>query len=139
MRKELDDVIEFNIGAGRIPAERPQIPATIPLSGFISNMVEELAELKEAARLGNPVEILDAFVDLQYYLLDFVVMQGYGEVLEEGFTEVHRSNMTKFDPVTGKGIFNEVGKLLKGPNYQPPNLGQIIAPYMPQPVNEKQE
>lgn len=54
--------------------------------------------------------------------------EDFMEMLEEGFAEVHRSNMSKLGE-DGKPIYREDGKVLKGPNYTPPNLVPILEKY----------
>lgn len=50
----------------------------------------------------------------------------YGIDLDKAFATVHESNMSKLDPETGKPIFREDGKVLKGPNYAPPDMSVVI-------------
>ena len=86
--------------------------------------IEELHEYLEAAQVdGDIAEIADALADQLYILLGTAVAHGID--LEPVFTEVHRSNMTKF--VDGKAIFGPTGKIQKGPNYDPPRIMPILA------------
>jgi predicted HAD superfamily Cof-like phosphohydrolase len=59
-------------------------------------------------------------------LLENVLTESGSEVRQEAFARVHASNMSKLDPVTGKPIRREDGKILKGPDYQPPVLIDLI-------------
>lgn len=86
--------------------------------------VEELNEYLEAAQVDGDIEaVADALADQLYILLGTAVAHGID--LEPVFTEVHRSNMTKF--VDGKAILSSTGKVQKGPNYDPPRIMPILA------------
>lgn len=83
--------------------------------------IEELGERGFAMAIGNEVEAFDGIVDQLYVLLGTAV--AFGWPLEKGFTEVHRSNMTKEKQP------NDISShriRLKGPNYSPPNLTEIL-------------
>ena len=85
---------------------------------------EELAELKEAIDKKDIKEVADALTDILY------VTQGAGHAfgidLDKCFDEVQRSNMSKLG-VDGKPIYNEKGKVMKGPNYFEPDLNKFVA------------
>ena len=92
----------------------------------INLLAEELEELQEAIADKDPVEVLDALIDLQYVLDGAFLSLGLHNVKTEAFNEVHRSNMSKLDE-NGKPIRREGdGKVLKGPNYFKPDLTQFI-------------
>ena len=84
---------------------------------------EELNELREATGKQDLVGIADALTDLLYVV--YGAGHAYGINLDDCFAEVHRSNMRKHDEES-QPIYREDGKVLKGPNYIPPDLGQII-------------
>ena len=84
---------------------------------------EELNELREATGKQDLVGIADALTDLLYVV--YGAGHAYGINLDDCFAEVHRSNMSKLDDES-QPIYREDGKVLKGPNYSPPDLGQII-------------
>lgn len=63
--------------------------------------------------------------DLLYVLLGTLVALGVADKFEEAFTRVHISNMSKLDE-NGKPIYRDDGKVLKGPNYRPPELGDLV-------------
>lgn len=93
----------------------------------INLLQEELDELKEALAAGNEKEVLDALTDLQYVLDGAYLSLGYHLLKEPAFAEVQRSNMSKLG-VDGKPVIRpEDGKILKGPNYSPPDLAAVIA------------
>lgn len=87
---------------------------------------EEYKELCEGMRDGNYVKILDGLCDLLYVVYGTAHEFGLGPVLKEAFREVHRSNMSKLG-ADGKPVMREDGKVLKGPNFTPPDLARIIA------------
>jgi len=92
----------------------------------INLLQEELDELKEALANDDPVETLDALIDLQYVLDGAFLSFGMQAMKEIAFDEVHRSNMSKLG-ADGKPIRRpEDGKVMKGPNYFAPDLSKFI-------------
>ena len=84
---------------------------------------EELEELKEALDNKDIKEVADALTDILY--VTYGAGHAFGINLDKCFEEVHRSNMSKLSE-EGKPIYNEYGKVMKGPNYSPPDLKKII-------------
>jgi predicted HAD superfamily Cof-like phosphohydrolase len=92
----------------------------------INLLAEELDELKAALADNDPVETLDALIDLQYVLDGAFLSFGLQNVKNAAFEEVHRSNMSKLGE-DGKPIRRpEDGKVMKGPNYFKPDIAQFI-------------
>ena len=89
----------------------------------VSLIDEELSELKEAIENKDIKEVADALTDILY--VTYGAGHAFGIDLDKCFDEVQRSNMSKLDE-NGKPIFNEQGKVLKGPNYFKPNLEKFI-------------
>ena len=89
----------------------------------VSLIEEELNELKEALKHKNLVEVADALTDILY--VTYGAGHAFGLNLDACFNEVQKSNMSKLDK-DGKPIFNEKGKVMKGPNYSESNLKQFI-------------
>ena len=89
----------------------------------VSLIDEELSELKEAIKNKDIKEVADALTDILY--VTYGAGHAFGIDLDKCFDEVQRSNMSKLDE-NGKPIFNEYGKVLKGPNYFKPNLEKFI-------------
>lgn len=87
---------------------------------------EELGELCIALHAGDPAEVLDALTDLQYVLDGAFLQLGFAHLKDAAFREVHRSNMSKLG-ADGKPIRRADGKVMKGPNYSPPDLKKILA------------
>ena len=84
---------------------------------------EELDELSVAIRDKDIVEVADALTDLLYVV--YGAGHSFGINLDKCFSEVQRSNMSKLNK-DGKPIYNENGKVMKGPNYSKPNLKQFL-------------
>ena len=89
----------------------------------ISLINEELEELKEAISEKNLTEVADALTDILY--VTYGAGHAFGINLDKCFDEVQNSNMSKLDK-NGKPIYNESGKVMKGPNYFKPNLSKLI-------------
>lgn len=86
-------------------------------------ITEEVQELATAIDNDDIVEIADALTDILYVV--YGAGHAYGIDLDDCFDEVHRSNMSKLGP-DGKPIYREDGKVLKGPDYSPPDLESVI-------------
>ena len=89
----------------------------------VSLINEELEELKKAISERDILEIADALTDLLY--VTYGAGHAFGIDLDKCFNEVQNSNMSKLDE-NGKPIYNELGKVLKGPNYFKPDLSKFI-------------
>lgn len=102
------------------------VPTCLPTarSDLRSELIrEELKEYDEAVAEGDVVKIADALSDLLYVTHGAALEHGIP--INECFWEVHKSNMSKLGD-DGLPIYREDGKILKGPNYQPPNLKDIL-------------
>ena len=84
---------------------------------------EELNELSEAMKNRDLLEVADALTDILY--VTYGAGHAFGINLDECFEEVQNSNMSKLDK-NGKPIYNEAGKVMKGPNYFKPDLSKFI-------------
>jgi len=84
---------------------------------------EELAELTEAMNNKDLLEVADALTDILY--VTYGAGHAFGIDLDKCFEEVQNSNMSKLDE-NGKPIYNEYGKVMKGPNYFKPDLSKIV-------------
>tara|TARA_B100000035_G_scaffold241185_1_gene209576 strand:+ start:104 stop:475 length:372 start_codon:yes stop_codon:yes gene_type:complete len=84
---------------------------------------EELNELKEAIKKKNLIEVADALTDILY--VTYGAGHAFGIDLDKCFMEVQKSNMSKLGS-DGKPIYNEHGKVMKGPNYFKPNLKKVL-------------
>jgi predicted HAD superfamily Cof-like phosphohydrolase len=84
---------------------------------------EELEELNQAINDKDIKEVADALTDILY--VTYGAGTAFGIDLDKCFDEVHQSNMSKLGS-DGKPIYNEIGKVMKGPNYFKPNLNKFI-------------
>ena len=84
---------------------------------------EELEELKEAMENKDLLEVADALTDILY--VTYGAGHAFGVDLDKCFEEVQNSNMSKLGK-DGKPIYNDFGKVMKGPNYFKPNLSKFI-------------
>ena len=84
---------------------------------------EELDELKEAIEQKDIKEVADALTDILY--VTYGAGHAFGINLDKCFEEVQNSNMSKLDS-NGKPIYNDKGKVMKGPNYFKPDLNKFI-------------
>ncbi len=89
----------------------------------ISLIQEELDELKEAMTNNDLLEVADALTDLLY--VTYGAGHSFGIDLDKCFNEVQNSNMSKLGE-DGKPIYNEFGKVMKGPNYFKPDLSKFV-------------
>jgi predicted HAD superfamily Cof-like phosphohydrolase len=84
---------------------------------------EELDELRDAIKNGDIKEVADALTDILY--VTYGAGHAFGIDLNKCFDEVQKSNMSKLGE-DGKPIYNDNGKVMKGPNYFRPDLGKYI-------------
>ena len=89
----------------------------------ISLIEEELDELKQAIKENNIKEVADALTDILY--VTYGAGHAFGINLDKCFEEVQNSNMSKLG-IDGKPIYNEHGKVMKGPNYFKPDFNKFI-------------
>ena len=88
-------------------------------------MAEENDEYLEAAKSGDLVEVADALGDMLYILCGTIITHGMQHKIEEVFSEIQRSNMSKLDK-DGNPIYREDGKVMKSDLYFKPNIGEIL-------------
>ena len=89
----------------------------------ISLVNEELEEFKEAIKSNDLKEVADALTDILY--VTYGAGHAFGINLDKCFEEVQKSNMSKLSE-DGKPIYNEAGKVMKGPKYFKPNLNKFL-------------
>ena len=85
---------------------------------------EELNELQEAMKNNDLLEVADALTDILY--VTYGAGHAFGIDLDKCFDEVQNSNMSKLDE-NGEPIYNESGKVMKGPNYFKPDLSKFVS------------
>jgi predicted HAD superfamily Cof-like phosphohydrolase len=102
---------------------KPSFPNDKIVNLRSSLIEEELTELKEAVKNKDITEVADALTDILY--VTYGAGHAYGINLDKCFDEVQNSNMSKLGE-DGKPIYNESGKVMKGPNYFKPNLKKFL-------------
>ena len=85
---------------------------------------EELDELQEAMKKNDLLEVADALTDILY--VTYGAGHAFGVDLDKCFDEVQNSNMSKLGE-NGEPIYNESGKVMKGPNYFKPDLSKFVS------------
>ena len=117
------DVKTFMETFGQIVRTKPQFPDDKTMQLRYDLIKEELDELEKAMKTKNLKEVADALTDILY--VTYGAGFAYGIDLYKCFKEVQRANMSKLGK-DGKPIYNEKGKVMKGPNYSKPNLKQFV-------------
>jgi len=117
------DVKTFMETFGQMVRTNPQFPDEKTMQLRYDLIKEELNELEQAMKSKDLKEIADALTDILY--VTYGAGFAYGIDLDKCFKEVQRANMSKLGK-DGKPIFNEKGKVMKGPNYSEPILKQFV-------------
>ena len=108
---------------GQEVKKKPSL-STDKINNLRTNLIEEeLEEFKEAISKKDLKEVADALTDILY--VTYGAGHAFGINLDDCFEEVQKSNMSKLGK-DGKPIYNENGKVMKGPNYFKPNLSQFL-------------
>jgi len=102
---------------------KPQFPDEKTMNLRFDLIKEEVNELEQAMKEKDLKEIADALTDILY--VTYGAGCAYGIDLDKCFKEVQRANMSKLGK-DGKPIYNDKGKVMKGPNYSEPNLKQFV-------------
>tara|TARA_Y100001970_G_C14169309_1_gene823200 strand:+ start:1074 stop:1445 length:372 start_codon:yes stop_codon:yes gene_type:complete len=118
-----EDVKKFMKTFGQPVRTEPQFPDEKTMKLRFDLINEELKELEQAMSEKDLKEIADALTDILY--VTYGAGCAYGIDLDKCFKEVQRANMSKLGK-DGKPIYNESGKVMKGPNYTAPNLKQFV-------------
>jgi len=118
-----EKVKKFMLTFGQEVKTKPSFPSGKIMDLRSSLIEEELKELKDAMKNKDLIEIADALSDILY--VTYGAGHAYGINLDKCFNEVQNSNMSKLGE-DGKPIFNENGKVMKGPNYFKPNFKKIL-------------
>ena len=84
---------------------------------------EEVQELRDGLGKKSMLEVADALTDILYVV--YGAGHAFGLDLDDCFHEVHRSNMTKLGE-DGRPMYRDDGKVMKGPNYEEPDLSQFV-------------
>lgn len=123
MKTNFDRVVEFNEAMG-VSVFPDELPKTHELSLSATLIEEEVDEL--FGEVPGTVGDLKELCDLLYVVYGHAARIGYD--MNTAFNRVHEANMRKLGD-DGKPIYREDGKVLKGPNYQPPDLSDCLPSY----------
>jgi len=123
LMSNFEDVKKFMETFGQMVKTKPSFPDEKTMELRYDLIKEELNELEEAMKIKNLKEIADALTDILY--VTYGAGFAYGINLDKCFKEVQRANMSKLGD-DGKPIYNDKGKVMKGPNYSPPNLKRFV-------------
>ena len=118
-----EDVKTFMKTFGQMVRTKPQFPDEETMQLRYDLIKEELNELEQAMKTKDLKEVADALTDILY--VTYGAGYAYGINLDKCFKEVQRANMSKLGK-DGKPIYNDRGKVMKGPNYLAPNLKQFV-------------
>ena len=118
-----ESVGKFMEKFGQEIKEKAEFPKEKITSLRYNLIKEEIEELSDALKKRDLNEVADALTDILY--VTYGAGHAFGINLDLCFKEVQNSNMSKLG-TNGKPIFNDKGKVLKGPNYFKPNLGQFL-------------
>ena len=119
-----ESVRKFMKTFGQEVKEKAEFPSEKITSLRYDLIEEELGELKDAIEKKDINEVADALTDILY--VTYGAGHAFGINLDECFQEVQNSNMSKLGD-DGKPIYNENGKVMKGPKYFKPDLKKFIA------------
>lgn len=116
-------VQEFHRVFGLPSNKEPKFPDNKTIKLRMKLIHEEYEEFLEGLLDKNIVEVADALTDMLYVILG--TGDAFGIDLDKCFEEVQRSNMSKLGS-DGKPMFNDYGKIIKGPMFTPPNLKGVL-------------
>ena len=126
MKNQLDAVKEFHCSFGLGISEIPKANLGEAVNLLRYNLMkEENEEYLEAVQNNDLVEIADALGDMLYILCGTIIEHGLQYKIEEVFSEIQRSNMSKLG-ANGLPVYREDGKVMKGPNYFKPDFTEIL-------------
>ncbi len=119
-----ESVKKFMQTFGQQVKNKAEFPSDKIVNLRIDLIKEELSEFKEAIEKKDIKEVADALTDILY--VTYGAGHAFGINLDKCFEEVQSSNMSKLG-TDGKPIYNEKGKVMKGPNYFKPDLNKFVA------------
>ena len=126
MKKKILAVKEFHKAFKLDYLEEPKADLGVNKNNLRFNLMkEENEEYLEAANNNDMVEVADALGDMLYILCGTIIEHGMQHKIDEVFSEIQNSNMSKLGK-DGNPIYRDDGKVLKGPNYFKPNIKGIL-------------
>jgi predicted HAD superfamily Cof-like phosphohydrolase len=124
MSKTFTDVAVFLSACGQHTPNVPD-PKVSDLAELYKKLIkEEVEEFWEAEAASDDAEQLDACFDMMWVIIGYMKARGWD--CERAWDEGAKSNLSKIDPVTGKVIRREDGKILKPEGWKPPNFKKFI-------------
>lgn len=124
MSKVFTDVTVFLKAVGQETPAFPQQNVSSQAELYLKLIEEEFNELMDAQIQENDTEICDACFDLMWVVVGYMKSRGWD--CESIWDEGAKSNLSKIDPVSGKVIRREDGKILKPEGWQPPNFAKFV-------------
>lgn len=125
MKEQLKAVEEFHNAFGQKNGKWPQPLSEHEFNLRHSLMKEENDEYLDACYKKSLVEIADALGDQLYILCGTILKHGMQHIIEDVFSEIQDSNMSKLGE-DGKPVLRSDGKILKGPGYFRPNINKFL-------------
>lgn len=125
MKQAIEDVKAFHVATGTPIAEKPGWPLWDRIWLREDLIDEERFEFSDAAQKRDLTAAADALADIIYVCIGTALE--FGIPLAEVWDEVHRSNMAKVDPATGKVVRRADGKILKPKGWTPPDVAGVLA------------
>jgi predicted HAD superfamily Cof-like phosphohydrolase len=119
-------VIQFNTVYKKEMSPIPRLPTEPEATLMVDLITEELMELNTALDDGDIIEVADALADILYVTAQQAATLGLP--VDALLREVQRSNMSKLG-ADGLPIYREDGKVLKGPNFSPPDIAKVLRCY----------
>jgi predicted HAD superfamily Cof-like phosphohydrolase len=116
-------VADWHRAFGLPVLDKPTFPSETRVGLRINLIAEEVSELFAALNDRDIVEVADALADLLY--VTYGMAHEFGIPIDEVFEEVQESNMSKLGE-DGKPLYREDGKVMKGPNFRPPDIQSIL-------------
>ena len=119
----MDQPIDINFTKHQLMLRMSLIDEEV--SELREEVMNAIEQLTESDRVSQPIhtQIIKELCDVMYVISGFAVT--FGLPVDEAFSRIHKSNMSKM--VDGKPLKNTEGKVLKGPNYAPPVLNDLVA------------
>ena len=124
MKDSISKVEKFHAAFGH-PVETSLTTAPDVHDLWFDLIHEELYEYKQSCKRADIVGIADALGDLLVVVFGAVLCHGLQDHIKPVFNEIMRANMSKLGE-DGKPVYRDDNKILKGPNYSPPNIEKII-------------
>jgi len=123
MSKTFNDVAVFLHACGQTYPTAPSEPNALA-ELYLKLIKEEYSEFIEAIEDANDAEQLDACFDMMWVIIGYMKSRGWD--CDSAWDEGAKSNLSKIDPLTGKVIRREDGKILKPEGWQPPNFEKFV-------------